>query len=73
VAKLIELHDATLTEARKAFAFESDYARNAYVPTVTVSSDYAKFNEENLEAIFKDLQPKQLTLREKFLAWIGAK
>jgi len=91
VAKLIEMHDATLTEARKALAVESDYARsvlqaqnkglvademrNAYAPTVTISSDYTKFNEANLEAIFKDLQfqPKQLTLREKFLAWIGAK
>jgi hypothetical protein len=68
VAKLIEMHDATLTEARKAFAFEPYSA-----PTVTVSRDYTKFNEENLEAVLKDLQPKRLTLREKFLAWIGAK
>jgi hypothetical protein len=78
VAKLIELHDH---EARKALAFEADEMRNAYVPTVTVSRAHTKFNEENLEPAFARNhvevigfhQPKKLTLREQFLAWIGAK
>ena len=49
----------------------STQAGNAYTPTITVN--HKELNEANLEAILKDLQPKQLTLREKFLAWIGAR
>jgi len=70
VAKLIELHDheAQLQKAEEQAKREADCA-----PTVITSRDYTKFNEANLETILKELQPKKLTLREQFLAWIGAK
>jgi hypothetical protein len=62
VAKLIEMHDATLTEARKALAVESDYAKAQAE------------REAHMEMLFP-YPPKNipLTLREKFLAWIGAR
>ena len=72
VAKLIEMHERSVLQAQNK-GLEADEMRNAYIPTVTVSRDYTKFNEENLEAVLKELQPKRLTLREQFLAWIGAK
>jgi hypothetical protein len=72
VAKLIEMHERSVLQAQNK-GLEADGMRNAYTPTITVSRDHTKFNEENLEAIFKDLQPRKLTLREKFLAWIGAR
>ena len=89
VAKLIEMHDATLTEARKALAVESDYAKSVlqaqnkgleeYYTKVQAEreADYAKAQAEreaHMEMLFP-YPPKNipLTLREKFLAWIGAK
>jgi hypothetical protein len=77
VARLIEMHEErtkALLVVREELYKKVQAEREAdFAPTVTISGDYTKFNEENLEAILKDLQPKQLTLREKFLAWIGAR
>jgi hypothetical protein len=69
VARLIELHEKRIEElqAMRRAEREPDYA-----PTVTISRDHTEY-KKNLEVVLNDHQPKQLTLREKFLAWIGAK
>jgi hypothetical protein len=58
VARLIELHDHV-----------------AQVLQAQREADYAEVQAQREAdfAVLKDLQPKKLTLREQFLAWIGAK
>lgn len=58
VAKLIEMHEKRIEELQNI--------REEHYEKVQAQRE-ADF------AVLRDLQPKQLTLREKFLAWIGAK
>jgi hypothetical protein len=58
VARLIELHEERTKELQNLREYH--YAE-------------VQAQREADFAVLRDLQPKQLTLREKFLAWIGAK
>jgi hypothetical protein len=58
VARLIELHEKRIEELQNI--------REEHYEKVQAQRE-ADF------AVLRNLQPKQLTLREKFLAWIGAK
>jgi hypothetical protein len=76
VAQLIEITDATRKQLIDATATrweQADKERNAYAPNIHFSGAPLDFTARNFEAILKDPQPKKLTLREQFLAWIGVK
>jgi hypothetical protein len=58
VARLIEMYEERKKELHESY--EAHYAE-------------VQAKREADFAVLRDLQPKQLTLRDKFLAWIGAK
>jgi hypothetical protein len=60
VARLIEFHEAYKKELQNL--------REAHYAEVQ-----AKREADYEQAVLNDHQPKKLTLREQFLAWIGAK